>query len=95
MAILPDNDRRRIWAGLMRYWSNLREGLPNMSKVDLRAAVDATDDWIEDNQASFNAALPDAFRNNATLDQKTLLFCAVALARVSIEFLRSIVGEVD
>jgi len=66
-----------------------------MIKGDIKSAVDATDAWIEANQANYNAALPDAFRNNATQQQKTLLFCAVALARVSIDFLKRIFGEVD
>ena len=34
-------------------------------------------------------------RNNLTLIQKTLLFCAVALARVSINLLRAVFSEVD
>jgi len=45
--------------------------------------------------ASYNTALPATFRNNATLTQKTLLFCAVALARVSIVVLRQVFGEVE
>jgi len=66
-----------------------------ISKGELLAAVAATDDWIEANQAAINAALPQPFRANATTAQKTLLFCAVALARVSLTFARQIFGEVD
>lgn len=53
-------------------------------KADLVAAVAATDDWIDDNSAAFNTALPTAFRNAATLQQKTLLFCWVALRRAGL-----------
>ena len=95
MATLTTEDRRRIWRGLMRYWSNLREALGALSKNDIQEAVNATDAWIDDNQASFNTALPQAARDELTQSQKTLLFCAVALARVSIPTLRRALGEVD
>ena len=91
---LTTEDRQRVTNGLQRHWSNIWEVMP-YSSDELLAAVGATDDWIEDNQASFNAALPEAFRTAADLVQKTLLFCAVALARVSIALLRRVLGEVD
>jgi hypothetical protein len=89
MATLPTEDRVKVFAGLLRYWSNLREPTP-LSKAEFQAAVDATDSWIDANQAAFNAALPLAARNNLTINQKTLLFCAVAMARVSLDFARRI-----
>lgn len=91
MATLDEADRQRVWRGAMRYlpfgWSGL--------KADLRAAVDATDNWIDGNQASYNSALPQPFRGAASDVQKTILFCAVALARVGIGALRRMFGEVD
>jgi hypothetical protein len=94
MATLPETDRARIWRGLMRYWSGLRQSV-DLSKTELRAAVDATDTWIDDNQASYNSALPSAAQSNLTTAQKTLLFCVVAAIRVSVAFARALVGEVD
>lgn len=94
MAELSTEDRQRIWRGLMRFWSNLRQAVV-VSKSDLQAAVDATDTWIDSNQASYNNALPAAARSGLTTAQKTLLFCFVALARVSIAALRKFAGEVD
>jgi hypothetical protein len=79
----------------MRWWSRLREKTAAFNKADLLAAVVATDTWIEANQTAYNNALPTAFRNGATLAQKTMLFCGVALARVSIALLRAVFGEVD
>jgi len=79
----------------MRYWSNLWENCGALSKADLRAAVDATDTWIDNNQASYNAALPEPSRTELTAAQKTLLLCAVALMRQGVGFLRQIFGEVD
>lgn len=95
MAQLPDADRVRVWRGLMRWWSNLREPLASLSKADLQAAMNATDTWIDDNQVSYNNALPEPAKTELTQSQKTLLFCAVALARVSIPILRRLFGEVD
>jgi hypothetical protein len=77
MAVLPDLDRNRIWRWVMRYSIDTL----GVSKADLRAAVDATDAWIESNQTSFNTALPQPYRGAATLTHKTLLFCAVAMRR--------------
>lgn len=94
MATLPVEDQQRISAGIQRYWSQFWERTAGFTSADLLAAVQATDTWIENNQAGFNTALPTAFRNNATLAQKTLLFCCVAAARVSMAFLRRLVGEV-
>ena len=82
MATLSETDRRRIWRGLMRYWSRVREPTV-VSKGELQAAVDATDAWIDANQGSYNQALPVAARDGLSAAQKTLLFCCVALMRVS------------
>ena len=95
MAVLSTEDRQRVTNGLMRLWSRERTTLGGVNKTQLRAAVDATDAWIEANQTSYNNALPNPFKTQATLVQKTLVFCAVALARVSIAFLRIVFGEVN
>jgi hypothetical protein len=94
MAVLPDVDRQRISTGLQRYWSGLREGMP-LNKVNLLAAVAATDAWVEANAAAYNAALPAAARNGLTATQKTLLFCVVAAYRQSKAFAVRLLGEVD
>jgi hypothetical protein len=63
----------------------MREALPescNFTKDQLRAAVDATDQWVEDNTASYVATLPAAFRTNTTATQKTLLFALVLARRI-------------
>jgi hypothetical protein len=80
MAVLSDTDRWRTTAQLMRS----AIGALSVTKADLRAAVDATDTWIDNNQASYNTALPAAFKNSATLAQKTLLFCYVAMRRAGL-----------
>lgn len=92
---LSEEDRARVHRGVMRWRSDRREAKGDFNKTNERAAIAATDDWIEANQAAFNAALPAAYRNNATTAQKTFLFCAVAIARVNVAFLRRVFGEVD
>jgi hypothetical protein len=94
MAELSTADRQRIWRGIQRYASGLNQAVA-LNKAEIQAAVNAADTWINDNAASFNSSLPAAAQSGLTAAQKTLLFCAVALARVSISFLRRIFGEVD
>ena len=94
MAELTTEQRQQVWRGLMRYWSRLREPMA-LSKSDLQAAIDATDTWIDDNQVSFNNALPAAAKTNLTAAQKTVLFCVVAARRVDVGFAKKLLGEVD
>ncbi|MFI8872467.1 hypothetical protein [Streptomyces sp. NPDC055243] len=77
---LDATGRARTLAQLMRDSSLSFAGI---TKPDLAAAVAATDDWIDANQASFNSALPQPFRGAASLAVKTLLFCYVAMRRAN------------
>lgn len=52
-------------------------------KADLGEAVTAVDTWVDTNQTSFNAALPQPFKGAATSTQKALLLCYVVMRRVS------------
>jgi hypothetical protein len=80
MAVMDATNRLRTWAPAMRDWPR-SIGMPGVTKPELRAALNATDDWIEANQGSFNAALPIPFRTTATVPQKVFLFCYVAMRR--------------
>lgn len=84
MAVLTDTQRQQVTDKFMQDQSEVRVVLAVVTAADLRAAANATDQWIEDNQASFNTALPTAARNNLTLTQKTLLFCFIALKRAGL-----------
>jgi len=95
MAALSTTIRQQIWRGLMRYWSTQLETVAGITKSDLQAAVNAADDWADSNAASYNSALPTAFRTNATAAQKALLLAIVVLARYNAPIIRAIVGEVD
>ena len=77
MAVLPDADRFEIWAQFMRDLSVAGWPLAGITKTDLRDAANAADDWVNANAASYNSALPVAFRTNASLAQKVQLLMAV------------------
>lgn len=77
MAVMSAEERRRVWAHFMR----LNTESVSITKAELRAAVDATDQWIDDNAAAFNLALPQPARGALSATQKTLLFVYVAMRR--------------
>lgn len=80
MAVLSNAIRIAIRAAWCSTISERREAFP-LTRAQLDAAVAATDDWIDDNAASYNSALPAAARNNLTAAQKAELFSLVALRR--------------
>jgi hypothetical protein len=81
MAVLPLLDRQRVAAGFQR----LNTAATSFTKAELQAAVAATDDWIENNQAAYLAALPaGGFKAGSSALQKTILFCYVAMRRAGL-----------
>lgn len=81
MAVLNEADRAGVHADLMRDLSRAREVLGALTKAELRAAVDAADDWAQANAAAFNTALPLPARTVLTAAQKARLLAAVILKR--------------
>lgn len=77
MALLSETARQRVIA----QWMRDNRSAVAFTKPDLAGAVAAIDQWIEDNTASLNAALPAGFRSNATLAQKIDVFCDVLRRR--------------
>lgn len=80
MAVLSDNDRADLVAVISRDLSYLREALA-LTKAQLRAAVDAADNWADANAAEYNAALPVAARTALTANQKARLLMYVIRQR--------------
>lgn len=80
MAVLSDQDRADIAALMGRELSDVRE-LLGVSKVDLRAAVNAADAWADANAASYNATLPLPARTALTVQQKARLLVYVIRQR--------------
>lgn len=77
MAVLSDADRLTLHTLLMQVMSNQHSVLASVTKADMRAAINAADDWRDTNAASYNNALPAAFKNNASAKQKALLLMYV------------------
>lgn len=51
------------------------------TKAELRTAINATDQWIDDNQASWVATLPAAVASGTTAAQKAQIFAYVLMRR--------------
>lgn len=69
MTLLDATHRARTAA----QWMRENRGDCSFTKPQLHAAVAAADQWVEDNLAAFNAALPAAFRTAATPAQRANL----------------------
>ena len=93
--------QKKVAADFARAASAVWQPLPNISQPDLLAAVGDADTWKDGSKASYNNALPAAFRNNATAAQKTLLLVAVTAADYllddpqAVEMLRLLVGSLQ
>ena len=80
MAALSESDRVEIWAAFMRQ----NDELSTTEKAALRAAVDATDTWVDANAAAFNQALPQPARGALTGRQKARLLMLVVNKRFQV-----------
>jgi len=80
MAILSDPDRADLWADFMRDQSIDRAALA-LTKTDLRAAVNALDQFLSDNAAAINSAIPQPARGALTVQQKAKLLMFVIQKR--------------
>lgn len=81
MAILTDQDRIAVWKEFQGDLSNAREPLGAITKTELRAAVDAIDQWVSDNAAAMNTAIPQPARGILTAPQKARLLAAIVRRR--------------
>lgn len=83
MPKLDETDRRKVWSDYMTAASSSRDPIP-LTKLQLRAAFNSVDDWIDINAASFNSALPVEARTSLTAKQKIQLFVFVARRRLEV-----------
>lgn len=77
MAALTDEQRRDLWARMMR---ENTDGV-SISKAELRAALDAIDDRVDSNAASMNSAIPQPARGALSASQKARLLSLIVEAR--------------
>jgi hypothetical protein len=84
MAALVDADRVDVSANFQRDPANINVGAAALTKAQLKAAVDAVDDWAEANAAAFNTAIPQPQRGAMSTRQKTFLLAYVIFKRAGI-----------
>ena len=80
MAVLSDNDRAEAWAELMRLGGSFGAS-GSLTKADLRAAINGIDQYISDNAAAINSAIPQPARGVLNAAQKNYLVELVARKR--------------
>jgi hypothetical protein len=80
MGVLSEGDRVLTWATFMRGGF----GDLNVTKADLRAAVDALDDFLNTNAAAINSAIPQPARGALSTSQKAALLQFVVYRRYQV-----------
>jgi len=85
MAVLSDAERRKLWAEFMDGQSAARAQMGTLTKAELRAAVDAVDEWVDQNAVSYNAALPEPARQQLSARQKVAILAAVVRRRTEVQ----------
>lgn len=81
MTALTDAARIAIWKEYGEEISAVRESVGNLTKAQLKAAIDAIDAWAGANAASFNSAIPQPARGVLTASQKARLLMLVVARR--------------
>jgi hypothetical protein len=80
MATMTTTDLAALHTDLMRDLSRALEPC-GVLKADLRAAVDALDQYLSDNGAAINTAIPQPARSALTTPQKARLLMLVIQRR--------------
>jgi hypothetical protein len=80
MALLTTEERAAVLQEFAEATSAARDPL-SVATPDMEAGILAIDTWIDSNQASFIAAMPQPFRGGTTTRQKLDLFTRVAHKR--------------
>jgi hypothetical protein len=83
MAILPDADRALVDQAFQSDLSSARTPC-TLSKAELRAAINAIDQWADDNASEFNQAIPLPARTALTGKQKAELLFRVVRRRFEV-----------
>lgn len=81
MAALGANARQAVCDEFAQAISAIRGSLGNLTKAQLRAAIDAADTWVDSNAAAYNTALPAAARSALTVTQKAQILQYVIARR--------------
>ncbi len=86
MAVMDATQRTLAWLRVVRWLGADGIDISDSNiQSDALAAVNAVDDWVDQNQAAYNAALPEPFRTWATPRQKASLLAWVVQERFTAE----------
>lgn len=77
MAVLGESDRVACWADFMRQFL----AGTSLTKAQIRAVINAADDWADANATSYNNAIPQPQRGTMTSAQKALVLMLVIARR--------------
>ena len=80
MAALSSENRAEIHAE----WMRLNDESISITKADLRAAVDALDNFLESNAAAVNNAIPQPARGALSARQKAWILALVIERRFKV-----------
>ena len=84
MAVLSSNDRQAVTDQLLRDLSVERNGPGTLTKAEVRTAVNATDQFQEDEAANYNATLSASAQAQLDARQKSHMFRAVSEKRYGV-----------
>lgn len=83
MAVLTDPERSALFQKFSQDLSNTRTSI-GLVKADVRAAINAIDDWVDANATAFNQAIPQPARAALTAQQKAKLLWFVVQRRFEV-----------
>ena len=81
MAVLTDQQRQEVRNAVMRIQDKNIWDAVEGTKADLRAVVDAFDQYLEDNATAINQSIPAGPRAKFTPLQKAVIMAYVAIKR--------------
>lgn len=84
MAVLSTTERQEVADQLMRELSGERNGPGTLTKAEVRTAVDATDQFQEDEAANYNATLSASAQAQLDARQKSHMFRLVSEKRYGV-----------
>lgn len=81
MAVLNAQQRQSVISKFHQAVSAARDPVPGLTKADIAATCNAMDQYLHDNRAAINAAIPEPARTQLTTRQKALIISLVTRAR--------------
>jgi len=82
MPNLSEDDRVKVWKEFMAQESAIHGAYTGpLTKADIRAAVDGIDQWLTDNAAEGNQAIPQPARTGLSAAQKARMQSLIVLQR--------------